>query len=607
MTQDGTIEVVIGTQPSGQGHETSFAQVVADMLQVPVEKVWIILGDTDIVSVGGGSHSGRSMRHAGTVMAMASAGLLVEGKNRAAELFGASSSAIEFEDGFFKLQNSNKAIDIFELAECTFEARGPLRVAQDNEMHTPVFPNGTAICEVEVDPDTGSVQITAYSTIDDVGRCINPMIVHGQTHGGIAQGVGQAMWELCAVDPVSGQPMAGSLMDYGMPRFDNLPSFNCEIAEVLSPTNPLGIKAGGEGGTTPALVTVTNAVIDALKDFGVTQLPMPLTPFTVWKAIHRADKHNQGDKIPMTDKQTVRVIAFPGAPNLPTFAAIEKGFFAEEGLDIDLTLTPNSVAQAQRTAAGEFDIIFTAFDNVVAYGEGQGEAGPGVDPHYVVIMGATQLELAVIASPDVVSYPDLKGKTIALDALSTGFAFVLYEMTARGGLKSGDVTYVPVGATPQRWQSVKSGEHAATLTIEPFTSIARRSGFNVLGLSSDIFESYQGGVVAARRPWAEQNPQIVEAFIRAYRKGLGWTLSPANRPAAEQILQEKMPEIQSAALQSVMNSVLSPRSGLTPEAKILPEGMLKVLDLRSRYGRSGAVLTDPKKYLDLGYYQAVIR
>jgi carbon-monoxide dehydrogenase large subunit len=286
VKEDGTIEVVIGTQPSGQGHETSFAQVVADMLQVPVEKVWIVLGDTDIVSVGGGSHSGRSMRHAGTVMAMASVDMLVEGKRRAAEYFETDTDSIDFEGGYFKVRGTNLSIDIFTLGNETRAASGPLRVARNNEMHTPVFPNGAAVCEVEVDPETGHVQITAYSTIDDVGRCINPLIVHGQTHGGIAQGVGQAMWELCAIDPTSGQPLAGSFMDYGMPRFDNLPSFNCEIAEVISPTNPLGIKAGGEGGTTPALVTVTNAVIDALKDYGVTNIAMPLTPFAVWKSIN---------------------------------------------------------------------------------------------------------------------------------------------------------------------------------------------------------------------------------------------------------------------------------------------------------------------------------
>ena len=136
----------------------------------------------------------------------------------------------------------------------------------DNEMHDPVFPNGTAICEVEVDPDTGAVEIMRYSSIDDVGRCINPLIVHGQTHGAIAQGVGQAMWEQCYTDPDSGQPLCGSLMDYGMPRADTMPSFTCEIAEVLSPTNPLGIKAGGEGGTTGALQAVVSAIVDALSD-----------------------------------------------------------------------------------------------------------------------------------------------------------------------------------------------------------------------------------------------------------------------------------------------------------------------------------------------------
>lgn len=295
IKDEGNIEVVIGTQPSGQGHETSFAQVVADMIQVPVEKVWIVLGDTDIVSVGGGSHSGRSMRHAGTVMAMASADLLAEGRKRAAELFGSAEDEVGFEGGVFKLVDSNRTIDIFELGRRTRSTHGPLRVVRDNEMHTPVYPNGAAVCEVEVDRETGHVQIARYSTIDDVGRCINPLIVHGQTHGGIAQGVGQAMWELCAIDPTSGQPLAGSLMDYGMPRSDNMPSFKCEIAEVISPTNPLGIKAGGEGGTTPALATVVNAVVDALREFGVKDIQMPVTPANVWRAMNSGRKASSGD------------------------------------------------------------------------------------------------------------------------------------------------------------------------------------------------------------------------------------------------------------------------------------------------------------------------
>ena len=179
----------------------------------------------------------------------------------------------------------------------------------------------------------------------------------------------------------------------------------------------------------------------------------------------------------MSDLKPVRIIAFPGAPNLPTFAAIEKGYFADEGLAVELALTASSVAQAERTAAGEFDIVFTAFDNVVAYGEGQGAAADGVDPDYVVLTGATQLELAIVTAPEVKAYADLKGRSIALDALTTGFAFVLFDMMEKSGLSRDDVTFAAVGATPQRWQSVKAGEHAATLTIEPFTSIARRSLF----------------------------------------------------------------------------------------------------------------------------------
>ncbi|CCF01193.1 ABC transporter substrate-binding protein [Sinorhizobium fredii] len=307
----------------------------------------------------------------------------------------------------------------------------------------------------------------------------------------------------------------------------------------------------------------------------------------------------------MSELKTVRVIAFPGAPNLPTFAAIEQGFFAEEGIEVELALTPSSVAQAEKTAAGEFDIVFTAYDNVVAYEEGQGATAAGVNPDYVVLMGATQLELAIVTAPDVKTYEDLKGRSIALDALTTGFAFVLFEMMAKNGLKRDDVSFAAVGATPQRWQSVKAGEHAATLTIEPFTSIARRSGFNVLDVSSNHFDSYQGGVVAARRSYAAENPETVEAFLRGYFKGLEWTLDATRRDAAAELLKARMPDIQPAAVPSIMASLLSPRSGLTPGSKILPEGMRTVLELRSRYGKGGRRLSDISKYLDLSFFEAV--
>jgi carbon-monoxide dehydrogenase large subunit len=291
---EGRVDVVIGTQPSGQGHETSFAQVISDLLHVPAESVRLILGDTDVVKVGGGSHSGRSMRHAATVFSKAAVDLIARGKEIAAIVMGAATDSVSFSDGRFVSRDTNLTFDFLELAAEAARHKLPdalkdgIAVVTDNEMHEPVFPNGTAICEVEVDPDTGEIAITRYASIDDVGRCINPLIVHGQTHGAIAQGVGQAMWEQIFLDPDSGQPLTGSLMDYGMPRADILPPFKTEIAEVLSPTNPLGIKAGGEGGTTAAPAVMVSAILDALGELGVRDITMPATPFAIWTAIRKA-------------------------------------------------------------------------------------------------------------------------------------------------------------------------------------------------------------------------------------------------------------------------------------------------------------------------------
>jgi carbon-monoxide dehydrogenase large subunit len=294
VTPAGRVRVVIGTQPSGQGHETSFAQVVAMLLHAPVEAVDIVLGDTDVVSVGGGSHSGRSMRHAATVFSIAAEKLIEGGKRIAGFLLEADPAKVEFDSGRFRSAEGGRSFDFLELAReadsglLPKELKGALAVAADNEMHDPVFPNGCAICECEVDPETGSVEITRYAAVDDVGRCINPMIVHGQTHGGAAQGIGQALSEAFFVDRATGQPHTGSLLDYAIPRSDTLPFFETEIVEILSPTNPLGIKAGGEGATTPAPAAVVNAIVDALSPLGVRDIAMPATPERVWRAIREA-------------------------------------------------------------------------------------------------------------------------------------------------------------------------------------------------------------------------------------------------------------------------------------------------------------------------------
>jgi len=159
---------------------------------------------------------------------------------------------------------------------------------RDNEMHEPVFPNGCHVCEVEVDPETGAVRLLRYAAVDDVGRAINPLIVDGQTHGGIVMGLGQVLGEACVVDPVSGQTLTGSLMDYALPRAADVPAFATFLNEVPSPTNPLGVKAGGEGGTTPAPAVVASAIADALAPLGVTGVPLPATPYEIWRAIQAA-------------------------------------------------------------------------------------------------------------------------------------------------------------------------------------------------------------------------------------------------------------------------------------------------------------------------------
>jgi len=294
ITPEGRVKVVIGTQPSGQGHETSFSQVISDLLAVPVASVDIVTGDTEVVSEGGGSHSGRSMRHAATVMSMAAADLIAKGKRIAAIILDATPDQIAFREGRFGAPRTNRTLDFLELAKESARHALPedlkdgLAVVKENEMHVPVFPNGCAICEVEVDPDTGQVEITRYTSVDDVGRCINPLIVDGQSHGSIAHGVGEALSERFYNDPDSGQPLVGSFQDYGMPRADDLPNLRTEIMEILSPTNPLGIKSAGEGPTTAAPAAVINAIVDALQTFNVRDIELPAIPLAVWQAIQHA-------------------------------------------------------------------------------------------------------------------------------------------------------------------------------------------------------------------------------------------------------------------------------------------------------------------------------
>jgi carbon-monoxide dehydrogenase large subunit len=293
---DESVDVVLGTLSSGQGHATTFAQLVVEWLGVELSQVQLVTGDTDVTVVGGGAHSARALRLAAVVMATASDQIVTKGRRLAAWLLEAAEADVEFAARRFRVKGTDRSVDLFEVAAAALRhdvpesCRGPLDGLSDETMPVPSFPYGTAVCEVEVDPETGVVEIVRYTSVDDCGRAVNPMILHGQTHGGIAQGVGQALWEACAYDAESGQLLSSTLMEYALPRADMLPSFTTEISEVPSTSHPLGLRGGGEGGTTPALGAVVNAICDALADLGVEHLEMPATPERVWRAIQAAQR-----------------------------------------------------------------------------------------------------------------------------------------------------------------------------------------------------------------------------------------------------------------------------------------------------------------------------
>jgi len=292
---DGTVELVIGVVSQGQGHETSFAQLVTEWLGVPIESVRVIAGDTDRVTVGGGAHSGRGMRLGSIVIKKSSDRLIEKGLRIAEHLLETAAADIEFAHGRFAVKGTNHAVGLLEVARAALERndlpedlRGPLAAACDETVVEASYPYGAHVCEVEVDPETGTVALINYAAVDDVGRAVNPLIIHGQIHGGIAQGVGQALLEHAHYDPDSGQLLAASFMDYAMPRASDLPFYATALSEVPSSTHPLGIRPAGEGGTVPALAVAINAVVDALSEFGVRHVEMPATPHRVWQAIQAA-------------------------------------------------------------------------------------------------------------------------------------------------------------------------------------------------------------------------------------------------------------------------------------------------------------------------------
>jgi aerobic carbon-monoxide dehydrogenase large subunit len=289
------VEAVAGTQSSGQGHETTFAQVLADRLGILPEEVKLVTGDTAVVPAGSGTHSDRSMRLAGTLLLETSDRVIAQGRGVFAALVGCAEKDVSFDGGFFESPRSNRRLDVFDIAQAVAtdsglapKLRAPLTSEARFTGRIPAYPTGAAVCEVEIDRDTGAVALKRYLSVDDCGQPINPLILHGQVHGGIVQGAGQALSECVAHERSSGQVLTGSFMDYAMPRADMLPSFTVELAEDPTKGNPLRVKGGGEAGITPALAAIMNAVMDALSVQGITHMDMPATPARVWAAIAAA-------------------------------------------------------------------------------------------------------------------------------------------------------------------------------------------------------------------------------------------------------------------------------------------------------------------------------
>ena len=290
----GTVELVLGTMSAGQGHETSFAQVISEWLGVGPGQVRLVTGDTDRVRAGGGSASARSIRLGSWVTALAADEIVDKGRRIASAKLEVAEADIEFLAPRFVVKGTDRSIDLFETAAAALsdavptELRGTLVGIADQVMSIPSYAYTFAVCEVEVDPETGLVEVVGYVSVDDCGRAVNPMLIHGQSHGGIAQGIGQALSEECVYDRDTAQLLSASLMDYAVPRADMLPSFRTEISEVPSTTNPLGLRGGSEGGITPGLAAVSNAIVDALAEFGVEHIDLPATPERVWRAIRAA-------------------------------------------------------------------------------------------------------------------------------------------------------------------------------------------------------------------------------------------------------------------------------------------------------------------------------
>jgi len=284
-----------GTLDFGMGHATPFAQVLSERLGIPFDKISLVQGDSDQLVMGGGSGGSKSIMHSGTAIVEAAAKITEKGKQLAGYVLEASPSDIAFEHGRFVIVGTDRSISLMDLAQkLRTGPKPPADAPQSLDVShvsdgpgASTYPNGCHIAEVEVDPDTGNVEVVSYTSVNDFGTVINPLIVAGQLHGGVVQGIGQALMEKTVYDG-DGQLLTGSFMDYAMPRAADVPFFVLADHPAPAKTNPLGVKGCGEAGCAGALTSVMNAVIDALADHGIRHVDMPLRPFQIWQALQAA-------------------------------------------------------------------------------------------------------------------------------------------------------------------------------------------------------------------------------------------------------------------------------------------------------------------------------
>ena len=282
---DGSVALITGTQTIGQGHETTFPQILADRLGLPNERIRLVQGDTDLIPAGGGHGSSRATFMGGTAIWHASDEIIAKGTRIAAEALEAADADIRFENGSFVVAGTDRSMALLDVAAIGRAKGTPLDTYHHWTREWMTYPNGTHVAEVEIDRDTGQVKLARYTAVDDYGVLVNPMVASGQVHGAIAQGVGQALLERAVYDTESGQPVTGSFMDYGIPRADDLPSYDLGFNPSPCTTNPLGVKGCGEAGAVAAFPAIANAILDALAPYGITEFAGPATPSTIWCAM----------------------------------------------------------------------------------------------------------------------------------------------------------------------------------------------------------------------------------------------------------------------------------------------------------------------------------